>query len=92
MFKLIAYLIEVAGWIRIAAAPFLIALGIGAYIYTHNPSRFTLAYAILIVMIGLIIGVLWATRVWKKTGTTEFLSRVDATPELNKPQEKPDNR
>jgi hypothetical protein len=92
MLKLIAYLIEVAGWIRIAAAPFLIALGIGAYIYTSDPGRFTLAYAIGVVLLGLTVGVLWATRVWKKTGTTEFLSRVDATPELNKPQENPDNK
>ncbi len=38
---------------------------------------------ILIAGIGLTIGITWATKTWKKTGTMQFLSRIDATPELD---------
>ena len=34
--------------------------------------------------IGLIIGIVWATRIWKKQGTIEFVSRVNASPEYNR--------
>lgn len=43
-----------------------------------------------IVAVSLIMGVIWATRVWKKHGTIHFVSRVMATPELDNPEENVD--
>jgi hypothetical protein len=37
---------------------------------------------------GLILGIIWATRTWKKHGTMQFLSRLNATPDLDKKTEK----
>lgn len=87
MLKAIEYLIAFCGWIRIVASPFLIASAVGAGIYLSAPGRFTLAVGITAGVAGILIGVLWATRVWKKTGTTAFFSRLDATPELNKQED-----
>lgn len=88
MLKLIAVLIEAFDWVRIVASPLIVALILGGVLYLSNPGTVTLFCAILIALLGLVVGVLWATRVWRKSGTTEFLSRVDATPELNKPENK----
>jgi hypothetical protein len=41
-----------------------------------------------VTLIGLIVGIIWATKVWKKKGTVHFMSRVMATPELDKKDEK----
>lgn len=37
--------------------------------------------------IGLVIGIIWATRQWKGKGTIWFMSRIMATPELDNPDE-----
>jgi hypothetical protein len=80
---------EIVGWIQIAASPFLIGLIIGAVIYFLNPKRSTMIVGISISAIGLGIGAIWATRVWKHTGTIHFMSRIVSTPELDKKNEDP---
>lgn len=85
MFKVIEFIIELFGWLRIVASPTLLGIIIGVFVYFPNPTPTTLIIGLLIVILGLITGVVWATRVWKNKGTINFLSRVIATPELDKP-------
>lgn len=42
---------------------------------------------IIVATIGLVIGIIWATRQWKGKGTIWFMSRIMATPELDNPDE-----
>ncbi len=90
MFKIIEYLIEFFGWLKIVASPFLIGILIGGIVYYNFENRFGLIIGILLSLLGLIVGIIWATRIWKKQGTTQFLSRVIATPELDKKEDKTD--
>ena len=84
MFKIFEWLTEAAGWLRIVASPLLIGLGIGAIIYFPDPNRTRLIIGISFVFPGLIVGILWATKIWKsKEGTISFLSKIMATPELD---------
>ena len=64
-------------------SPLLLGLLLGAIIYFSNPSDGRLSLACLVTLIGLIVGIVFATRVWKKHGTMHFISRVMATPELD---------
>jgi len=82
--RIIAFLIEVFSWLKIVASPLLIAAIIAIIIYLNVPETIGLALSISILLLGLIVGVIWATRVWKKQGTTNFLARIYATPELDK--------
>ncbi len=77
------YATEVVGWLQIVASPLLTGLIIGAIIYFSNPNNLQLILAISVTLIGLIVGIVFATRVWKKQGTMHFISRVMATPELD---------
>lgn len=77
-------LTEIVGWIQIVASPLLLGAIIGAFIYFSDPTTTRLVIGIVITSIGLIIGAIFATRVWKKSGTMHFLSRISATPELDK--------
>ena len=36
-----------------------------------------------VALCGLILGIMWATRIWKKQGTSTFMSRVNASPDLD---------
>jgi len=77
------YATEVVGWLQIVASPLLAGLFIGALIYFPNPTILRLIIAIGVALLGLIVGIIFATRVWKKQGTIHFVSRVMATPELD---------
>jgi hypothetical protein len=85
MFKIFEYITEAIGWLKIVASPMLIGLGIGAINYFPNPTTTRLVIGISIATLGLIIGILLATKIWNtKEGTIWFLSRIMATPELDK--------
>ena len=84
MFKLI---IEAINWLRIVASPLIIGILLGLTIYSKFQSRIGLIVGLLVALLGLIIGIFWATHVLKKQGTTQFMSRVNATPELDNKEE-----
>ncbi|MEN9304597.1 MAG: hypothetical protein RL264_3026 [Bacteroidota bacterium] len=80
-YKIFEFITEVIGWLQIVASPLFIGLGIGAFIYITNPTFERLILGISIASLGLIVGILWATKIWKtKEGTIWFLSRIMATP------------
>jgi hypothetical protein len=66
------FLLEVFGWIRIVASPFLIAALIGFFLYISKPDTTRLIIAIVIASIGLLIGIIWATKVWRKGSTMDY--------------------
>jgi hypothetical protein len=74
---------ELWGWVRIAASPIIIGLAIGFGIYASNPGTAGAIVAILIAIIGLIIGIIWATKVWKKKGTMNYISKIYESPDLD---------
>jgi len=77
------YFTEIIGWIQIAISPLLVGIIIGAVIYFTKPNKSTFIIAIIIAIVGLCIGVIWATKIWKKKGTIHFMSRIMATSELD---------
>ncbi|MBI1184703.1 hypothetical protein GC194_10550 [bacterium] len=70
------YLLEVFGWLQIVLSPTLAAFVIGFVIYLYNPSTVGVAVVVSTTAVGLLIGVIWATKVWKGKGTIWFLSRL----------------
>ncbi|UKJ06216.1 hypothetical protein [Solitalea lacus] len=68
---------------QIVASPLLIGLAIGATIYFSDPTTTRLFIGIIVATVGLIVGIIWATRQWKGKGTIWFMSRIMATPELD---------
>ena len=83
MFKIFNFLLELFGWLKIVASPLLISLIIGGIIYFPNPTQLNLIIAIALIILGLLIGILWANKIWKTKGTIWFLSQISATPELD---------
>ena len=83
MTKILEFITELKGWFQIVLSPFLIGLVIGAIIYFNKQDMIGLFIGIAVVALGLIIGIIMATKIWKKKGTMEFLSRVDASPDLD---------
>jgi hypothetical protein len=79
---------EIIGWLQIVASPLLIGLGIAAFLYFPNPSETRLIIAIIVAVLGLVIGIVWANRIWKTKGTMWFVSQISATPDLDNFTEK----
>ena len=75
------YFTEVVGWLQIMVSPLLIGIMLGGIIYILNPKKITLILAIVLAFLGLVIGIIWATKVWKKKGTISFMSSIMSTGE-----------
>ncbi|MES1181559.1 MAG: hypothetical protein ABUL44_02065 [Flavobacterium sp.] len=75
---------EIVGWLQIVAGPLFAGIIIGALVYNSNRNITGLIIGISIALLGLVLGIIWATKIWRKKGTVRFLSRIMATPELDK--------
>jgi hypothetical protein len=82
--RIIAFLIEAIGWLKIVASPLIIGSLIGGAIYLLWKNETAMVIGILFALAGAITGIIWATRIWRKYGTMHFLSRLNATPDLDK--------
>lgn len=92
IFRVFELITESIGWLQIVASPLLTGLIVGAIIYFPNPTITKLVLGIIVSTLGLIIGVIWATKQWKGKGTVWLMSRIMATPELDNLDEKSDNK
>ncbi len=86
--SLFDFLLEVYGFLRIIASPLLIASAIGLGIYIYDPNLVRLVIAIVLASIGLIIGIIWATKIWRRQGTMNYISTVMSSPDFDKLKEK----
>ena len=83
MFKIFDRIVEIIAWLQIVVSPLIISSLISAFIYFRNPNPINLVISIAIIIIGLIIGILWANKIWKTKGTSWYMSQVSATPDLD---------
>ena len=81
--KIFEWLTSFIAWIQIVASPLIVGVIMGFLVYLKYPTTTGLAVGILIATLSLIIGIIFATRIWKKSGTVDFISRVSASPELD---------
>lgn len=87
IFRVFEFMTGAIGWLQIVASPLLIGLIVGAIIYFSNPTTTRLVLGISVATLGLIIGIIWATKQWKRKGTIWFMSGIMATPELDNQDE-----
>lgn len=66
--------LEVFGFIRIVASLLLIGLAIGFGIYVSKPDNIRLTIAIIVASLGLIVGIIWAIKIWKKKSTLDYIT------------------
>ena len=76
--------IESMNWIQIVASPFLFCSLLAVFFYIYKPNTTSLIISTIIASAGLIIGIIWATRVKKKSGTTNYISKISASPDFDK--------
>jgi chromate transport protein ChrA len=84
MNKIFEIITEIVGWLQIVLSPTLLGIVFGFGIYHYFPNQNGMVLGMVSAIIGLIIGIIWATVKYKTTGTIEFLSRISSTPDLDK--------
>jgi len=87
MFKLIEFFTKTISWLQIVASPLLFGLGIGTLVYYSNPNETRLLVGISIAVLGLLVGIIWATYIWRTRGTITFMSKIKSTSELDQIEE-----
>lgn len=81
--KATEWAVEAIGWLRIMASPLFVSLAIAALIYLPAPGPQRGWIALAVLALGLISGCILATRISKKRGAMQFLSKVHETPDMN---------
>lgn len=76
-------IVETIGWLQIAASPVLGGLILGGLIYLLIDNWAGVVTGISVAAIGLLTGIIIASRVRKHRGTMHFMSRVNASPEID---------
>ena len=84
MFRFIAWVIELVNWVRIFLSPVVISFFVSIVVYGFIPNLFGMILGAALMLAGFIIGIIWATRIRKTKGTTFFMSRIIASPDLDK--------
>ena len=81
--KIISYMIEVLCWFRIVSSPTIMVGVAGFVLWKGVGGTSGILIGGFVVLCGLILGIMWATRIWKKQGTSTFMSRVNTSPDLD---------
>jgi hypothetical protein len=72
--KLFFYFINGIYWLWLCLAPALPLGLIGFWLYSKNDEN--LPYFILLVLIGVVFGIVWAERVRRTKGTSRYFARI----------------
>ena len=78
------WITSIIGWLQIVASPLLIGIIMGFIAYYNITGLTGLVLAVVISAAGLIIGIIWVCRVWRKRGTVEYMSVVSSSPDFDK--------
>lgn len=74
-------LFEIIYWIKIFLSPFIIFLFIALAIYFSNEEL--LWISVLLSIIGLALGIVYAERIRKKHGTTQYMGKIYNTDDVS---------
>lgn len=74
--KLIKLILEIIGWLQIALGTTIGTALIAGAIYLIWPGENSKTIAFIIISAGFIAGAIWASFIWKKHGTIEWLSSI----------------
>jgi disulfide bond formation protein DsbB len=82
MIKILETILRIFAWLQIAFSPFIVGTIIGGLVYLYQPNGSTMLIGIALATVGLIVGIIWANKVWKNKGTVEQMVELLSTPEL----------
>lgn len=68
---------------QIVASPLIGGFIVGGLVYLWIGNSTGLVIGICIAVVALVIGIALANKVWRKRGTINLMSRVNASPELD---------
>jgi len=89
MTKLQLFLTGLSGWFHIFLFPVLISLMLSLLVYLTMPASIGVAFSLLLVFIGMITGIIMATRVLRRRGAAGFIQEPDSSePGVNPQEEK----
>jgi hypothetical protein len=83
MSKFFEIVVDFLNGLKIGVSPLLIGGVLGGLFYLFKPDMTGIIMGGFITLIGLIVGIFLAIHIQKTKGTTEFMSGINATPDLD---------
>lgn len=79
--------LQTFAWLKIVASPLLFSCIVAALIYFPFRATWALVAAILVIVTGIWVGIIFANKVSKKNGSLWFISQIMSSPELDEKKE-----
>jgi hypothetical protein len=83
MHKIFELITEIIGWMQIVFSFTFLGIVLGYGIYYNFQNSYGIVCGIFVAFLGLLIGIFWAIKKFKSTGTIHFLSRIGFSQVLN---------
>lgn len=80
--KFIKTVIAWVSWLQLFLVPSFIGSGIGFAVYKFIGNFLGIILGLSIFLIGLALGFYWAEKIRQKEGTSNFLSKINASPDV----------
>ena len=80
MKKILSFIVELVFWLQIFITPVAIGGVVALFIYVRNERLLWLS--MIIAAIAVVIGIVYAERVRRKHGTSRYVSKILATPDI----------
>ncbi len=74
--KLTRIILDLIGWFQIVIGSTIIGGLIGGIFYYFLPDAGGCIILISLVILAFLVGVIWATRIWRRDGTVDWLSKI----------------
>lgn len=80
MQRVLKFLTESVFWIQVFISPFILFSIVGVVVYVYQPKLLWLSA--LLLLLGIVVGIIWAERVRKRAGTSRYIGRIRETPDI----------
>lgn len=84
--NLIDKFVALLAWVQIMIAPFSGGVIIGFLVWGSRKDTTGMIVGIVIALVGLVMGIMWAEKIRKREGTMTFISKARSSPELDDPE------
>lgn len=83
VYRILTLLLNIVDWLKVAIFPFAIGFGIALIPILLHPCSKTVKLGLIIVTLGGIFGIIWATKIWLSKKPKHYISKFRTRDEVD---------
>lgn len=83
VYRILTLLLNIVDWLKVAIFPFAIGFGIALIPILLHPCSKTVKLGLIIVTLGGVFGIIWATKIWLSIKPKHYISKFRTRDEVD---------